>query len=526
MLKKNAVPRWALLSVANKENILELAQALQEMNFDLLATGNTALRLREAGLMVTEVSSLTGFPEILGGRVKTLHPTIHAGILARDENDAQVIKQLGIDLIELVVVNLYPFKETISKPHCTLTQAIEEIDIGGPTLLRAAAKNAARVTVVCDPKDYARVLEEYKTANTTSEELRRELATKVFMHTASYDATIAHYLERFQESNSNISFPEILIPTWKKVQSLRYGENPQQQAAFYAESNHQYGLSAAKLIQGKELSFNNLADASAALECVKSYSSTKSIICAIVKHANPCGVALAKDAESAYERAYAADSSSAFGGVIAFNTLLDEELASKILKNQFVEVIVAPNVSPAAQEIFKTKPALRIVVIPKWDELLNSQYEFRSVIGGVLIQECDKGVLDKATLHCVTTKQPTTEEFSDLYFAWNMVKVVKSNAIVCVKDKQTIGIGAGQTSRVNSVQIALDKAKSSGFSVKGSVIASDAFFPFADSIALLAQAGVSAIIQPGGSIRDQEVIDAANNHGISMLFTGMRHFRH
>lgn len=525
MLKKNAVPRWALLSVANKENILELAQALAELNFDLLATGNTALRLREAGLGVTEVSTLTGFPEILGGRVKTLHPTIHAGILARDENDAQVIKQLGIDLIELVVVNLYPFKETISRPNTTFAQAVEEIDIGGPTLLRAAAKNAVRVTVVCDPKDYSRVIEEYKTSNTTCEVLRRELAAKVFAHTANYDATIAQYLEQSRHALED-TFAELLTPSLEKVQSLRYGENPQQKAAFYAEKEHRYGLSAAKLMQGKELSFNNLADASAALECVKLYSPSKNIACAIIKHANPCGVALAQDSESAYERAYAADSSSAFGGVIAFNTIVDEKLASKILKNQFVEVIVAPTISSAAQEIFKTKPALRVVVIPKWDELSNSNYEFRSVIGGILIQECDKAVLDKSSLRCVTSKQPTAEELDDLLFAWDIVKIVKSNAIVCVKDQQTIGIGAGQTSRVNSVQIALDKAKSAGFALQSSVIASDAFFPFADSITLLAQAGVSAIIQPGGSIRDPEVIDCANAHGISMLFTGIRHFRH
>ena len=520
--------RWALLSAANKQGIVEVAQELVEVGFNLLATGKTAQMLQEAKLPVTEVSTFTGFPEILDGRVKTLHPKIHAGILARGEQDAQILNELAIDLIELVIVNLYPFKETISKPGCTLTQAIEEIDIGGPTLLRAAAKNAARVTVMCDPKDYNRVVAEYKKQNHTTELLRRELAAKVFAHTAKYDATISAYLAQQLLDTEEIPptelFPEILSPTLQKIQPLRYGENPQQKAAFYAESGNYFGLAAAKLLQGKELSFNNLADASAALECVKQFE--KENACIIVKHGNPCGVALAENNLFAYERAYAADATSAFGGIIAFNKVIDEQTAAKILQNQFVEVIVAPEISAKAQEIFKAKPALRIVTIPQWDKLSQKEFELRSIIGGILVQERDEVVITDQQLECVTIKQPTAQELSDLKFAWKVVKIVKSNAIVCAKNNQTIGIGAGQTSRVNSVQIALEKANAAGFALQGSVVASDAFFPFADSIALLAQAGVTAIIQPGGSVRDKDVIVATNEQGISMLFTSMRHFRH
>jgi phosphoribosylaminoimidazolecarboxamide formyltransferase/IMP cyclohydrolase len=515
--------RWALLSVANKQGIVEFAQHLTEVGFDLLATGKTAQLLQDAKLTVTEVSTLTGFPEILDGRVKTLHPVIHAGILARGEQDRALLESLKIDFIELVAVNLYPFKETIAKPNCTLAQAIEEIDIGGPTLLRAAAKNAARVTVVCDPNDYAAIANEFKNRNNTSEKVRRELAAKVFTHTAQYDAAISNYLTS-QIENKSGAFPDNLTMQWHKVYSLRYGENPQQNAAFYAPQDSQFGLAEAVLLQGKELSFNNLADASAALECVKQFEADAA--CVIVKHGNPCGVALGSDIASAYDRAFAADTSSAFGGIIALNKCLDEELAAKILRNQFVEVIVAPEVSNQALAILKIKPALRVVVIPNWDKLSDDKLELRSVIGGVLLQERDNAEMDLSDLKCVTEKKPTESELADLHFAWNVVKMVKSNAIVCVKDKQTIGIGAGQTSRVSSVQIALEKAKAGGFTLQNSVIASDAFFPFADSIILLAQAGVTAIIQPGGSIRDEEVIRCANEHGISMVFTGVRHFRH
>lgn len=515
--------KWALLSVADKTGIVAFGKALVSLGFDLLATGKTAQMLAQADLNVTEVSELTAFPEILDGRVKTLHPTIHAGILARGAQDASLLAELGIEFIDLVVVNLYPFVQTIQKPGCTLSQAIEEIDIGGPTLLRAAAKNAARVTVVCDPADYAWVLAHYQKHHEIPQEVRHALATKVFGHTATYDSAIFTYLSE-QESQEAPAFPDKLIFSLEKVSALRYGENPQQQAAFYAKAHEHFGLSNAPLLQGKALSFNNIADASAALECVMQFEEDKA--CVIVKHGNPCGVALASSAEQAYERAFASDATSAFGGIIAQNTPLDEKVASKIIHNQFVEVIVAPEVSPSALEVLKQKPALRVVVVPHWEQLQKQRFELRSVLGGVLIQERDIATLNKEKLVYATQKHPTAEQLDDLIFAWKIVKMVKSNAIVCVKDKQTIGIGAGQTSRVNSAQIAMEKALAAGFDLVGSVVASDAFFPFADSIELFAKAGVGAIIQPGGSVRDPEVIACADKHGLAMVLTQIRHFRH
>lgn len=528
----------ALLSVSDKSGLLEFAAALNERGVRLLSTGGTARALREGGLEVVEVSEHTGFPEIMGGRVKTLHPKIHGGILARRDVDADVMQQHGIDAIDLLVVNLYPFAETIARPGCTIEEAIENIDIGGPAMIRAAAKNHQYVSVVTDPADYSRVLESIGKANQSgqSEEglhFRRELAAKAYAHTAGYDAKITDYLSSQTSSTASgsdntpgsneIDFPDSMTLTFSKLQNMRYGENPHQQAAFYrAESCAASSIAGAKLLQGKELSFNNVSDSDAALECVKEFADTT---CVIVKHANPCGVASGSTAREAYERAFACDPTSAFGGILAFNVAIDGSLAEHIIERQFVEVLIAPGFSAEALESLQRKPQIRVLQVS--DPLTPDRgMRLSSVSGGLLVQSADVELLGNSGLSVVTEKQPSAEQSEDLMFAWRVAKYVKSNAIVFAKNRQSIGVGAGQMSRVYSARIGAIKASDESLEIRGSVLASDAFFPFRDGIDSAAEVGVSAVIQPGGSRNDEEVIKAANEHGLSMVFTGMRHFRH
>ena len=516
----------ALLSVSDKTGIVEFARSLQSIGIELLSTGGTAKLLADNGIAVTEVSDYTGFPEMLDGRVKTLHPGIHGGLLGGRDLPAHVeaMPKHDIPPIGLLVVNLYPFEQTIAKPGCTLEDAIENIDIGGPAMLRAAAKNHGSVAVVVDSADYTVVLDEMKAnAGSVTDATRFELAAKVFEHTARYDGAIANYLGAIQTDGGRATFPRTISAQYRKAQEMRYGENPHQLAAFYVEAGaRDASVATARQLQGKELSFNNIGDTDAALECVKQFDETPA--CVIVKHANPCGVALAGSLREAYERAYATDPESAFGGIIAFNRELDGETARLILERQFVEVIVAPKVNAAAVEAAATKKNVRLLECGAWPKEPARRLDFKRVNGGLLVQEADLSLYQE--LKVVTKRQPTTDELSDLLFTWKVAKFVKSNAIVYGKDKMTIGVGAGQMSRVNSARIAVIKAEHAGLQVKGAVMASDAFFPFRDGIDQAAAAGISAVIQPGGSMRDDEVIAAANEHGMAMVFTGMRHFRH
>ncbi len=515
----------ALLSVSDKTGIVTLAEQLHALNIELLSTGGTSKLLAEAGLPVIEVSDHTGFPEMMAGRIKTLHPKIHGGLLGRRGTDDAIMTEHDIQPIDLVVVNLYPFEATVARDDCTLPEAIENIDIGGPTMLRAAAKNHADVTVLIDPTDYERVINQIKNTGATDNETRFDLALKTFEHTAHYDGMIANYLGTIAEDGNKVAFPRTFNSQFQKKQAMRYGENPHQQAAFYTEANPASGsIGAAVQLQGKELSYNNIADTDAALECVKAFSDQPT--CVIVKHANPCGVASAEDLLTAYDRAYQTDPTSAFGGIIAFNRELDGKTAQAIIDRQFVEVIIAPGVSPAASDIISKKANIRLLTCGKLPAQAVKDLDFKRVTGGLLVQDRDIHLVTAEQLKVVTKLAPDAAQLADLLFAWRVAKYVKSNAIVYAKDQQTVGIGAGQMSRVVSSRIAGIKAEDAGLTVPGAVMASDAFFPFRDGLDAAAQAGIKAVIQPGGSMRDDEVIAAADEHGIAMVFTGMRHFRH
>jgi phosphoribosylaminoimidazolecarboxamide formyltransferase / IMP cyclohydrolase len=513
----------ALISVSDKTGIVDFARSLADRKIEILSTGGTAKLLTDNEVPVTEVSEYTGYPEMMDGRVKTLHPKIHGGILGRRGIDDGVMRENGIGGIDLIVVNLYPFEETVAKPDCDLPTAIENIDIGGPTMLRAAAKNHKDVTVVVDAADYERVLQEMvDNGNAVSDATRFDLAVKTFEHTARYDGAIANYLgARTGEGVSD--FPRTLSLQFRQTQTMRYGENPHQKAAFYVEHRiEEASVATAEQLQGKELSYNNIGDTDAALECVKSFDEGPA--CVIVKHANPCGVAYGATLLEAYDRAYSTDPESAFGGIIAFNGELDGETAQAIVDRQFVEVIIAPTVSAAAIEVVSSKKNVRLLRCGEWTSEAIHRTEYKRVNGGLLAQDADLQLTQ--SIQVATRRKPTDEEMRDLLFTWRVAKFVKSNAIVYGRDGMTIGVGAGQMSRVNSARIAAIKAEHAGLEVKGSVMASDAFFPFRDSIDNAAEAGIVAVIQPGGSMRDEEVIAAANEHGMAMVFTGMRHFRH
>lgn len=518
----------ALLSVSDKSGIVEFAQGLLQSGFSLLSTGGTFRLLKENNVAVTEVSDYTGFPEMMDGRVKTLHPKIHGGILGRRGTDDEVMSSNDIERIDLVVVNLYPFAQTIARPNVTMDEAIENIDIGGPTMVRAAAKNHAHVGIVTDPADYERILEALGNDTKLSTALRYDLAVKAFEHTAQYDGMIANFLgSRVNENQQPETFSRTLNLQLDKVEDLRYGENPHQKAAFYVENqsteNQQASIATAKQLQGKALSFNNIADTDAALECVKAF---KAPACVIVKHANPCGVAVDSDQVSAYRTAFSTDPESSFGGIIAFNQPLTVATAKAIIENQFVEVIIAPSIEDGVLEVTATKKNVRVLVCGELSTARQRQLDYKRVNGGLLVQEQDLEIIGANDLQIVTDVQPTEEQVADLLFTWNVAKYVKSNAIVYGKNQRTIGIGAGQMSRVNSARIAAIKAEHAGLVTEGAVMASDAFFPFRDGIDNAADVGISAIIQPGGSMRDDETIAAANEHGIAMVFTGVRHFRH
>jgi phosphoribosylaminoimidazolecarboxamide formyltransferase / IMP cyclohydrolase len=512
----------ALLSVSDKQGLIEFAHGLIALDFELLSTGGTAIALRAANIPVTDVASVTGFPEIMDGRVKTLHPNIHGGLLARAGIDDAVLAEHGISQINVLAVNLYPFEATISRADCPLSDAIENIDIGGPAMLRAAAKNHERVTVVVDPADYPAVLRTLQ-ASADGCGFRRTLAAKAYAHTARYDGLIAQYLGSKAEAGDE-RFPPSLHLNFQRMQTLRYGENPHQQAAVYADVRVQSGtVVAAKMLQGKELSFNNIADADAALQCVNAFDEPA---CVIVKHANPCGVAIAAKPLEAYELAYATDPISAFGGIIAFNRTLDADTARTIVARQFVEVIIAPEISDLALAAIASKPNIRVLATGVAPAQKSASLDFRRIESGLLVQDIDANTLQMNDLKIVTIRHPTAAEFVDLLFAWRVAMYVKSNAIVYARDGRTIGVGAGQMSRVISAKIAAIKAEEANLLVTGSVLASDAFFPFRDGIDAAAAAGIKAIIQPGGSMRDTEVIAAADAHGMAMVFTGVRHFRH
>ncbi|OJI55825.1 bifunctional phosphoribosylaminoimidazolecarboxamide formyltransferase/IMP cyclohydrolase [Vibrio vulnificus] len=528
----NARPiRRALISVSDKTGIVEFAQALAERGVDILSTGGTARLLAEQGIAVTEVSDYTGFPEMMDGRVKTLHPKVHGGVLGRRGQDDEVMAKHGINPIDMVVVNLYPFAETVAKEGCTLADAVENIDIGGPTMVRSAAKNHKDVTIVVNASDYHRVITEMD-ANDTSLtlETRFDLAIAAFEHTAAYDGMIANYFGTMvpsygqnKEGDEESKFPRTFNQQFIKKQDMRYGENSHQAAAFYVEANPQEAsVATARQIQGKALSYNNIADTDAALECVKEFNEPA---CVIVKHANPCGVALGKDILEAYNRAYQTDPTSAFGGIIAFNQELDAETATAIVERQFVEVIIAPSVSAEAMEVVAAKKNIRLLECGEWTTKTTG-FDVKRVNGGLLVQDRDQGMVSLDDLKVVSKRQPTEEELKDALFCWKVAKYVKSNAIVYSKGDMTIGVGAGQMSRVYSAKIAGIKAADEGLQVEGCVMASDAFFPFRDGIDAAAEAGIKCVIQPGGSMRDDEVIAAADEHGMAMIFTGMRHFRH
>ena len=515
----------ALISVSDKTGVVDFSRELAGYGVEILSTGGTAKMLREAGLTVKDVSEFTGFPEMLDGRVKTLHPKVHGGLLGMRSNPEHVatMKAHGIEPIDMVVVNLYPFEATVAKPGCTLEDAIENIDIGGPTMLRSAAKNNADVTVIVDHADYRRVLDEMKASGgSVSKETNFGLAVKVYQHTAAYDGAISNWLGK-KLGEEHAEFPPTLTFQFKKAQGMRYGENPHQQAAFYVERDvKETSIATARQLQGKELSYNNIGDTDAALECVKQFPEGPA--CVIVKHANPCGVAIGSTLLEAYDRAYTTDPESAFGGIIAFNRELDAETAKAIVDRQFVEVIIAPRVAPAAVEIVAAKKNVRLLSCGEWPAEPAQRLDMKRVNGGLLVQDTDLALYEG--LKVATKRAPTEKEMEDLLFTWRVAKFVKSNAIVYGKDGMTIGVGAGQMSRVNSARIAAIKAEHAGLEVKGAVMASDAFFPFRDGLDNAAAVGVTAVIQPGGSVRDEEVIAAADEHGIAMVFTSMRHFRH
>ena len=514
----------ALVSVSDKTGIVEFASQLASRDIIILSTGGTARLLADAGIEVIEISDYTGFPEIMDGRVKTLHPKIHGGLLARRGTDDAVMAENNIEPIDLVVVNLYPFEATVNQSDCTLADAIENIDIGGPTMLRSAAKNHAYVGAVVDAADYENIIDEIDNHDgSLTDETRFYLAQKVFAHTANYDANVSNYLGAISTDGEDLDYPLTFTSQFRKLQELRYGENPHQTAAFYTQQNPPSGtIAASEQRQGKTLSYNNITDTDAALECVLSYQEAA---CVIVKHANPCGVAVGENVRQAYERAYQTDPTSAFGGIIAFNCPLDEETAKAIIERQFVEVIIAPSVSKEALDVLSVKENIRVLEAGIRETVLQ-QLTMKRVSGGLLIQDNDRGFIERDDLTIVSKRPPTEKELEDLLFAWKVVKYVKSNAIVYAKDKQTIGIGAGQMSRIYSARIAAIKAEDEGLEVSGSVMASDAFFPFRDGIDAAAKAGVTAIIQPGGSIRDDEVIAAADEANMAMVFTSMRHFLH
>ncbi|GAB3381707.1 bifunctional phosphoribosylaminoimidazolecarboxamide formyltransferase/IMP cyclohydrolase [Spongiibacter taiwanensis] len=514
----------ALISVSDKSGIVDFARELTEMGVALLSTGGTFRLLQENSVPVTEVSDYTGFPEMMDGRVKTLHPKVHGGILGRRGTDDAIMGEHGIDAIDMVVVNLYPFEATVAKENCRLEDAIENIDIGGPTMVRAAAKNHRDVAIVVNADDYPRILDEMRSNNgSTSHATRFDLAIKAYEHTAAYDGAIANYFGRLVPGGSD-KFPRTFNSQFVKAQEMRYGENPHQDSAFYVERHPaEASIATATQLQGKELSYNNIADTDAALECVKSFVKPA---CVIVKHANPCGVAVSLNGiREAYDLAFATDTESAFGGIIAFNRELDADTAKAICDRQFVEVIIAPTVSAEAQAVVAEKKNVRLLACGQWDQSLPA-LDYKRVNGGLLVQDRDLGMITAGDLKVVTKRQPTEDEINDLVFAWKVAKFVKSNAIVYAKNRQTIGVGAGQMSRVNSARIAAIKAEHAGLQVEGAVMASDAFFPFRDGIDNAAKNGISCVIQPGGSIRDEEVIAAADEHGMAMVFTGMRHFRH
>lgn len=513
----------ALISVSDKTGVLEFAQKLHARGIEILSTGGTAKLLLEYDVPVTEVSDYTGFPEMMDGRVKTLHPKIHGGILARRGTDDAVMEAHDIPPIDLIVVNLYPFEATIAKDDCTLEDAIENIDIGGPTMVRASAKNYAHVTIVVDPADYDMIDSELDyNKGAIPQDTRFKLATKAFEHTAKYDGMIANYLGKIIENDKPEGFATTFNMQFRKAQTMRYGENPHQSAAFYiAEEQNETCIATAKQLQGKELSYNNIGDTDAALECVKQFEEAPA--CVIVKHANPCGVATGSHLLEAYDRAFSTDPESAFGGIIAFNQSLDAETAQKIVDRQFVEVIIAPSVAEDAIEVIKTKKNVRLLTCGEFSAP-QPRLDYKRVNGGLLVQDADLELYNE--LNIVTERAPSEEEMKDLLFAWKVSKFVKSNAIVYAKSNMTIGVGAGQMSRINSARIAGIKAQHAELQVEGSVMASDAFFPFKDGIEAAAEAGITAVIQPGGSIRDDEVIEAANKAGMAMVFTKMRHFRH
>jgi len=519
-----SVIKTALLSVSDKTGLVEFARGLAGHGVKMLSTGGTAKLLRDSGIDVTEVSDHTGFPEMLDGRVKTLHPKIHGGILARRDlpAHADAIKQAGIAPIDLVVVNLYPFTQTIAREGCSLEEAIENIDIGGPAMVRSAAKNHAHVAVVTDPADYADILREMQSANgAVGAPMRFKLAQKAFSHTAAYDGAISNYLTALGADGARAAFPQRLNLNFEIAQTLRYGENPHQNAAFYRDLEPAAGsLARYTQLQGKELSYNNIADADAAWECVKTFTQPA---CVIIKHANPCGVAVAADTLAAYKLAFATDPTSAFGGIIAFNRELDAETAQAV-SGQFVEVLIAPAVSPAAKTVLAKKENVRVLEVPLAPGA--NLFETKRIGGGMLVQSPDNFNITAADLKVVTKKAPTPQQQEDLLFAWRVAKFVKSNAIVFCANGQTIGVGAGQMSRVDSARIASIKAKNANLTLAGSVVASDAFFPFRDGLDVVADAGAVAVIQPGGSMRDAEVIAAADERGIAMVFTAHRHFRH
>jgi len=515
----------ALISVSDKRGVLEFARELARYDVEILSTGGTARMLRDAGLSVKDVSEFTGFPEMLDGRVKTLHPKVHGGLLGMRSNPEHVakMKEHGIENIDMVVVNLYPFEATVAKEGCTLEEAIENIDIGGPTMLRSAAKNWPDVTVLTDPADYDKVLAEMKASGgEVSRETNFGLAVKVYQRTAAYDAAISNWLG-CRTGVETTSFPDTFTVQFRKSQEMRYGENPHQKAAFYVESGADEASTATAVqLQGKELSYNNIGDTDAALECVKQFGDAPA--CVIVKHANPCGVATGDTLLAAYDRAYKTDPESAFGGIIACNRELDAATAAAIVERQFVEVIIAPSVSAEASAVVAAKKNVRLLSCGPFPAAPSPRLDMKRVTGGLLLQDADLELYNE--LKVVSKRTPTDQEMADLLFAWRVAKFVKSNAIVYAKDSMTIGVGAGQMSRVNSARIAAIKAEHAGLEVKGAVMASDAFFPFRDGIDNAAAAGITAVIQPGGSMRDAEVIAAADEHGMAMVFTAMRHFRH
>lgn len=512
--------RRALVSVSDKRNLIPFVQGLQRLGAEILSTAGTCRQLNEAGIDAVEISSKTGFPEIMGGRVKTLHPIIHGGLLGRRGTDDDVMTEHGIEPIDLLAVNLYPFENTISRADASLADAIENIDIGGPAMIRAASKNHDGVAVVVDPDDYDAILDALRSDQLT-EKYRRSLAAKAYAYTASYDTAITRYLSA---SLNEEPLGERILYSGGRIEKLRYGENPHQEAAFYRDQVPVRGsLAHARQLQGKALSYNNITDSDAALECVKQFSQPA---CVIVKHANPCGVAVSENILDAYEKAFTTDPTSAFGGIIAFNRILDSTTARAIIGKQFVEVIIAPDIDEDALPVLAEKKNVRVLRTGEWPQCAEATFDFKKVSGGLLVQSSDTGIVTAADLTVVSEKAPDDVQIRDLLFAWKVAKYVKSNAIVFCKDGRTIGVGAGQMSRVYSTKIAAIKAEDEGLSVKDSVMASDAFFPFRDGIDSAAEHGIAAIIQPGGSMRDNEVIAAANEHGLAMVFTGMRHFRH